>query len=510
MAQDEKTEDLIAKPRRPDNAMICDNYIDGQYVPPTAQCYIDVKSPHAGTTIGKVAMSTAPDINAAVNAAQAAYDKWRKYTVKERVKFILTLRQIIEENEDELAELIMLEHGKNRAEALGSIRKGNETVQYACGMPNIICGKILEVSNGVRCTEFYEPHGVCVSIVPFNFPLMVPMWTLPIAIACGNTYILKPSEKVPLTCSKFAEYIAAAGFPQGVIQIINGGATAVNALIDHANVSTVSFVGSTKVAQLVYNRCKSMKIPKRCLALGGAKNHLVAVPDCNIAMTSTDIVNSFCGCAGQRCMAASVLLLCGGEQKQLLAEVVRKAAEIVPGIEKREMGPIIDEGSLQRIKSFIDEAEKDGHKILLDGRTWIGKYGKKTKGNWFGPTVVLFNDAKHRGMTDEIFGPVISVYVCKSKEEAIEIENANGYGNAACIYTSTGENALWFQKRFSAGMIGVNVGVPVPREPFAFGGINASKFGDNDITADGAINFFTWRRKVTTKWTPPEVKTWLN
>merc|ERR1740123_277540 len=245
MSQDEKTEDLIAKPRRPDNAMICDNYIDGQYVPPSAHCYIDVKSPHDGTTIGKVAMSTAPDINAAVNAAQSAYGKWRKYTVKERVRFILKLRQIIEENEDELAELIMLEHGKNRVEALGSIRKGNETVQYACGMPNIISGKILEVSNGVKCEEHREPHGVCTSIVPFNFPMMVPMWTMPIAIACGNTYILKPSEKVPLTMSKFAEYIAMTGFPKGVFQIVHGGATAVNALTDHKGTNAVTFVGST-------------------------------------------------------------------------------------------------------------------------------------------------------------------------------------------------------------------------------------------------------------------------
>lgn len=207
-------------------------------------------------------------------------------------------------------------------------------------------------------------------------------------------------------------------------------------------------------------------------------------------------------------MAASVLLLVG-EQPELLQAVVDKAKAIEAGIEKRQLGPIIDEASLARIKSYIDDAEKDGHKVLLDGREWMARYAK-TGGNWLGPTVILFDDVNHKGVQDEIFGPVISVVVCKSKEEAVQIENANPYGNAACIYTSTGENALWFQKRFSAGMIGVNVGVPVPREPFAFGGINASKFGENDITGDGAINFFTWRRKVTTKWTPPEVKTWLN
>jgi len=509
MAQEEKTEDVLPKPNRPDVLMTCDNYIDGEYHPPVSQYYLDVMSPHDGTKIGKVAMSTAPDVDSAVKAAKAAYEKWRKYTVKERVKYILRLRQIIEENEDELAELIMLEHGKNRVEALGSIRKGNETVQYACGMPNIICGKILEVSNGVQCAEFRESHGVCASIVPFNFPMMVPMWTMPIAIACGNTYILKPSEKVPLTMTKFAEYVAKAGFPKGVFQIVHGGATAVNALIDHKDTAAITFVGSTKIAKMVYQRCKALPIPKRCLCLGGAKNHLVAVKDCNIEMTSTDILNSFCGCAGQRCMAASVLLLVE-EQDALMDALIKKAAAVKPGIEKRELGPIIDAQSLNRIKSYIDDSEKDGHKILLDGRTWIDEYGSKMKGNWIGPTIILFNDVKHKGVTDEIFGPVLSVYVCKSKEEAVEIENGNPYGNAACIYTSTGENALWFQKRFSAGMIGVNVGVPVPREPFAFGGINLSKFGDSDITADGAVDFFTWRRKVTTKWTPPEVKTWLN
>jgi len=508
MAHEEKTEDVAATVKHLESPMKCDNYIDGKFVPPAAQYYLDVNSPHDGTIIGKVAMSAAADVDRAVKSAKIAYEKWRKYTVKERVKFILKLRQLIEENEDELAELIMLEHGKNRAEALGSIRKGNETVQYACGMPNILCGKILEVSNGVRCTEFREPHGVVASIVPFNFPLMVPMWTMPIAIACGNTFILKPSEKVPLTMTKFAELIAAAGFPDGVFQIVHGAATAVNSLIDHADTAAITFVGSTKIARLVYARCKALEVPKRCLCLGGAKNHLVAVKDCNVEMTASDVVNSFCGCTGQRCMAASVLLLVE-EQKALINAIVQKAGAIKPGIEKREMGPIIDEQSLNRIKSYIDEAEKDGHRVLLDGRKWGEQHGK-TKGNWMGPTVILFNDAQHKAVRDEIFGPVLSVFVCETKEEAVAIENGNPYGNAACIYTSTGENALWFQKRFSAGMIGVNVGVPVPREPFAFGGVNLSKFGDSDITADGAVSFFTWRRKVTTKWTPPEVKTWLN
>jgi len=483
-----------------------DNYINGEYVPASSGQFLDVISPSDGKVCGKVGISSKNDVAQAVKCAQAAFDKWSKWTVKERVKPLLRFYALMEQHEEELSKLIMLEHGKNFVEALGSVRKGNETVEFACGMPALIAGKVLEVSNGVKCEEHRMPHGVCASIVPFNFPAMVPLWTLPIAVACGNTYILKPSEKVPMCAHKMMELIGKAGFPKGVVQCVNGTAEVVNALIDAPDVKAVAFVGSTKIAEIVSKRCRNLN--KRCVALGGAKNHLVAVNDCNVDMCSTDVLNSFCGCSGQRCMAAANLLLVGPND-ELMEKVVAKCSKIVAGDQKYQMGPLIDQAAVDRCKRYVDNAEKNGAKVLLDGRPWIEKF-KSTGGFWFGPTVLLLTDPKDPALHDEMFGPILSVLQVESNEAAIEFENANPYGNAACIYTSKGGTAEWFRKKFSAGMIGINVGVPVPREPFAFGGINASKFGDFDITADGAMEFFTWRQKCTSKWAPPEKKTWMD
>jgi methylmalonic acid semialdehyde dehydrogenase len=489
----------------------CDNFINDEYIPPASGKYMDVFGPRDGALIGRVALSSTEDVARAVEAGKAAYAKWSMWTVKERMVPLLKLRHLLASPavEQEICELIMLEHGKNVVEALGSLRKGNETVEWACGMPALIPGKCMEVSHGVECRERRLPHGVCTSIVPFNFPAMVPMWTTPICIATGNVMILKPSEKVPLTANYLAKLFLEAGFPPGVFQIINGAADAVTSLVDNGDIKALSFVGSTKVAELVYKRCKAQSPPKRALCMGGAKNHLVAVADCNLEMASTDVVNSFCGCTGQRCMAASVLLLVGEgkEQDALLKLICEKAAELKPGKGKRELGPVIDAASLKRITSYIDKAEADGMKVLVDGRSWTKD---KTEGFWVGPTVIEFSDPTHPSACDEIFGPVLAVIRVPDGEAAIAIENGNEYGNAACIYTSTGATADWFVSRFSAGMIGVNVGVPVPREPFAFGGVNLSRFGDSDITADGGLEFWTWRKKITTKWAPSKKKTWMD
>jgi len=280
-----------------------------------------------------------------------------------------------------------------------------------------------------------------------------------------------------------------------VVQIVNGAVPAVLAICDHPGIPAVSFVGSSKVAEIVSLR--SRQINKRVLALGGAKNHLVALPDCNIDMTSTDVVNSFTGCSGQRCMAASVLLTVGPMPK-LIAAIVHKAAGLSAGAGQRDIGPVIDRLSQDKILGYIGRPE---HKILLDGRGWAEKH---TEGFWVGPTVLMHSNSSDAAMREEIFGPVLSIYECKDRDEALAIENANPYGNAACVYTSQGGAADWFCKRFSAGMCGVNVGVPVPREPFPFGGWNRSRFGDCDITADGGIEFFTRRKKITQKWNPPE------
>lgn len=372
--------------------------------------------------------------------------------------------------------------------------KGNETVEYACSLPQLAQGGSLKVSGAVTCVDRRDPLGVIASIVPFNFPLMVPMWTVPIALVMGNTVVLKPSEKVPLTMNRVATLFEEAGFPPGVFNMIQGTREAVEALIDHPTVKAVTFVGSSPVAKIVSHRCRSLD--KRCTALGGAKNHLVALPDCEVEGAASDICVSFAGCAGQRCMAASVLML-DGEQDGLLNSLIKKASKIEAGSQPGQLGPVIDSASYKKIITYIEAAEKDGAKILLDGRNW-----KKEGGNWVGPTIILHSSPKDKTMTEEVFGPVLSIYVVSSWEEAVEIENANPFGNAASIYTTNGGNAEWFTSRFRASMLGVNVGIPVPREPFSFGGLygTKSKYGDMDITGDAAMEFFSNRIKITSKW----------
>ncbi|CAG8666122.1 35474_t:CDS:10, partial [Racocetra persica] len=471
-----------------ENPKILQNFIDGQYVDPVKASsvkYIPVTTPHTGKIIAQCPISTAEDVDKAVEAAKKAFKTWSSRTVKDRVQALIRFHNLLYAHIEELADLIILEHGKNKSEAIASISKGAETVEYAISLPQLIQGKILDVSRGVSCQDSRIPLGVVASIVPFNFPIMVPFWTLPIAIATGNTLILKPSEKVPMTMNRVVTLLKEAGIPDGVVNIVNGTVDAVNSICDHPDIKAVTFVGTSHVANIVTERCH--KLGKRVLALGGAKNHLIAVPDCNIESTSTDVVNSFSGCAGQRCMAASVLLTIGPQQ-DLLDRICAKASSIKPGVKPGEVGPVIDQLSLDKITNYIIDSERAGAKILVDGRPWTSQ---KTEGFWIGPTVILHTNKNDKALHDEIFGPVLSVYQCSSKEEAIEIENGNPYGNAACIYTTTGATAEWFTSRF----------IPVPREPFSFGGINRSKFGNfMDITGDGGVEFFTWRRKVTTRW----------
>lgn len=310
--------------------------------------------------------------------------------------------------------------------------------------------------------------------------------------------VLKPSEKVPSTVNRMIELMVEAGVPANVVQIVHGQVEPVTSICDHPGVAAMTFVGSSRVAEIVAKRCHS--INKKVLALGGAKNHLVSLADCNAEMASRDIVASFSGCAGQRCMAASVLLTVG-HQQDLLDKLVARAGAIEPGTKQGNMGAVIDAAAKERILRYINEAEEAGAKILLDGRSWA----EREKGNWVGPTIILHSSADEPAMKDEIFGPVLSVLEVETFAEAIKIENGNPHGNAASIYTSVGAHAEWFTGRFRAGMIGVNIGIPVPREPYSFGGMEGtlSKFGSHDITGDGAVEFFTRRRKITTKWTVP-------
>eukprot|EP01138_Halocafeteria_seosinensis_P016488 gb/GECG01016819.1/.p1 GENE.gb/GECG01016819.1/~~gb/GECG01016819.1/.p1 ORF type:complete len:508 (+),score=56.06 gb/GECG01016819.1/:1-1524(+) len=477
---------------------INDNYINGEFVAPRSGEYKDVTNPATNEVCARYAVSNAQDVQDAVDAARKAFEDWGTWTVKRRAAVLYKFHQLMEEHSEELIQLIVEENGKNRTEAAGDVAKGNESVEWGCSLPQTSQGKFLEVSRGVTCHDQRDPLGVIGTVCPFNFPAMVPLWSSPICLAAGNCVILKPSEKVPSTATRIAELLTEAGVPPGVFQIVSGEGTAVQSLCDNEGVDAMTFVGSSKIAESVAQRCRA--INKRVLALGGAKNHLVALPDCDRDMAAQDIVASFAGCTGQRCMAASVLLVVG-EQPELMNKLVEKAGSFTAGQQPGQIGPVIDPASYKKIKKYIDDAEASGSKILLDGRGWGDKF---SKGNWIGPTIILCNSEKDPAMTDEIFGPVLSVLQVPTNERAIEIENANPYGNAASVYTSIGANADWFTRRFSASMLGVNIGIPVPREPFSFGGMNRSKFGDFDITGDGQLEFCTRRRKITTKWVRPD------
>lgn len=505
-----------------------ENYINGTFHAPSTGEYIDVINPADESVIGKVALSNAKDVVKAVDAASTALETWKSMTIKARAAIMMRFHTLIRDHAQELAELIVAENGKNITEALADVAKGNETVEYACSLPQLAQGNKLKVSGQVYCEDRREPLGVVASIVPFNFPFMVPMWTLPIALVMGNTVILKPSEKVPLTMHKVASLIEQAGFPPGVFNMIQGTKEAVQSIVEHPKIKAVTFVGSSPVAKIVKESCNAQH--KRCTALGGAKNHLIALHDCETDGAAKDICVSFAGCAGQRCMAASVLLLVDAPS-DLLEKLVAKTKEIEPGQGPGQLGPVIDNASYAKILSYIEASEKAGAEVLVDGRSW-----KKDKGNWIGPTILLHKSSSDKAIKDEVFGPVLSVYACKSWEEAIEIENANPFGNAASIYTTNGANADWFLERFRAAMLGVNIGIPgkqdemvtiiivfayfsctfshhllvlplislstVPREPFSFGGLygTQSKYGDLDITAEGAMHFFSNCVKVSSKW----------
>jgi methylmalonic acid semialdehyde dehydrogenase len=478
------------------------NWIDNaEHQPAQNAHFMDVVCPANGEVIAKVLVSDATEVDLAVASCKKAFPAWSGLNVKTRAQKLHRLFELIRDNADELAESIMKEHGKSRPEALAEVAKGNETAEYAASMQLLSRGNVMEVSRGVKCEDGREPLGVVAHIVPFNFPLMVPFWVLPIAIATGNCIVLKPSEKVPITMSKVARLIKAAGIPDGVVNIVNGTKEAVSALMVHPDIQAVTFVGSTPVARLVASTCSSHG--KRVLALGGAKNFLVALPDCEPEATAADVVASFTGCAGQRCMAASVLVIVGDDKfgDDLLQRIVQKAKAIEPGQEKAGMGPVIDDLAVARITKYLKLAEESGSTIALDGRSW---QQSNTKGYWMGPSIIVHKSPANPAdpiITDEIFGPVISVVRVASRSEALALEHTSPFGNAACVYTSSGANAEWFSKQFSAAMIGVNIGVPVPREPFSFGGMGVSKFGNHgDITGQSAVDFFTRLRKVTTRW----------
>jgi malonate-semialdehyde dehydrogenase (acetylating)/methylmalonate-semialdehyde dehydrogenase len=478
------------------------NYINGKFVDASSSRSLDVISPLDGNLLSKVPMSAAKDLDEAVKAAKAAFPKWSHTPIKERVQVFYKYKYLLEKNLQELAALVSEENGKTIGEAVAEIEKCVELTEFACSLPQLVTGEVLEVSKGVECRTEHVPLGVVASIVPFNFPSMVPNWTLPNAIALGNCMVIKPSEKVPLSVGRLAMLLKEAGLPDGVFNIVHGDSEIVNAICDHPGIEAVSFVGSTKVAKIVYQRA-TMNY-KRALALGGAKNHLMVLPDAKPEMTAQNVAASMSGCAGQRCMAASAMVGVGNVD-HIIEKICEEARKIIPG---KNLGAVISKESKERIERYISEAEKDGAKILVDGRGT--KVDGKENGTYVGPTVIDFVKPEMSVAKEEIFGPVISIMRTNTVDEALAIENANPYGNAASVFTQNGGLARYIIDRASAGMIGVNVGVPVPREPFSFGGWNESKFGVGDITGKSSIEFWTKLKKSTVKWNPEAGVNWMS
>ena len=478
------------------------NYYDGEFVESRSAESLDVTSPIDGQLLSTVPMSTADELDAAVASAKKAAESWGHTPIKERVQVFFKYRHLLEKHFDELTSLVSEENGKTWDEAKAEVEKSIELTEFACSMPQLVAGEILEVSKGVECRTEHFSLGVVASIVPFNFPLMVPNWTMPNALVLGNTMIMKPSELVPLACQRMAELLKEAGLPDGVFNIINGGKGIVEGICSHKDIEAVSFVGSTKVAKLVYQQ--STHNLKRCVALGGAKNHLFVLPDANPSMTATNVTASMSGCAGQRCMAASAMLAVGNVDP-IISQICDEARKIIPGT---NLGAVISKAAKERIEGYITAAEHDGAKILVDGRGAV--VAGKENGTYVGPTVIDRVTPAMSVATEEIFGPVISIMRTDTLDEAIEIENKNPYGNAASVFTQSGGAARYVMEHASAGMIGVNIGVPVPREPFSFGGWNESRFGANDITGRSSIEFWTKLKKTTTKWNPEAGVNWMS
>ncbi len=477
------------------------NCINGEQISGNGQM-LKVFSPLNGQVISEVPLSSADVVDEAVTAAREAFPAWSALTLKERVQIFFRYRQLLEKYRTELVALVSEENGKTSAEAAAEVDKSIELTEFATSLPQLCAGEIEIVSRGVECRSERHPLGVVASISPFNFPNMVPNWTIPNALALGNTMILKPSEQVPLSANRIAEILAEAGLPKGVLNVVHGAQAAVEAICDHPGIDAVSFVGSTKVAKIVYQRATSNL--KRALCLGGAKNHLIVLPDANEEMTASDVAASMTGCAGQRCMAASAMVAVG-KVDAIIDRLCEETKKIIPG---KNLGAIISQQAKERIEGYIAEAEAQGAKILVDGRD--ATVEGKENGYYVGPTVIDFVTPDMKIAKEEVFGPVLAILRTSTLDEAIEIENNSPYGNAASVFTQSGRLAKYVADHASAGMIGVNIGVLVPREPFSFGGWNQSKFGTGDITGESSIEFWTKLKKTTTKWNPEARTNWMS
>jgi malonate-semialdehyde dehydrogenase (acetylating)/methylmalonate-semialdehyde dehydrogenase len=477
------------------------NYINGAWVESSSTETRDVLNPANNEVLARVpyGAATATDVNKAAAAAQKAYEEWKQIPVLRRIQPLFKLKQLLEENTDEIARLITMECGKTFAESKGELQRAIENVENACGMPTMMQSEFLEnIATGIDEYMIRQPLGVTSCIAPFNFPAMISFWFLPYAIACGNSMIVKPSEKVPLTMVKIFELIDQLDIPKGLLNMVHGGKESVDAILEHPDIKSVSFVGSTNVARYIYS--KGTSHGKRVQAQGGAKNPVIVMPDADVEMTSQIITDSVYGCAGQRCLAASVIITIDDNKK--IRESLYESAKVRntgfglnAGV---EMGPVISQESKSRVETLIDLGVKEGGSLLLDGRNaGIKDY---EAGNFLKPSIIENLPLESSLMKTEIFGPVMTLLNMKTIEEAIAFVNANNYGNMACLFTSSGNNARKFRNEAMAGNIGINIGVAAPVAQFPFSGWKDSFFGDLHGQGKHAVEFFTQTKVVIERW----------
>ncbi len=476
------------------------HWIAGSQTPGASARHGPVWNPATGTQQAQVALAEPADVDTAVVAAGKAFEEWREVSLVRRAHVMFAFRDLVERHLDDLAGLVADEHGKVVSDARGEVVRGLEVVEYACGIPSLLKGEYSEqVSTGVDAYSFRQPLGVCAGITPFNFPVMVPMWMHPIAIAAGNAFILKPSERDPSASNFIARLYAEAGLPDGVFNVVHGDKTAVEAILDHPGIAAVSFVGSTPVARYVHQRASAGG--KRVQALGGAKNHAVVLPDADIDFAASQIIAAAYGSAGQRCMAISAVVAVGATGDALVGKLKQKVEEVSigPGRDRRsEMGPVVTREARDRITDYVQRGAASGATLVADGRG-LTVPGHEN-GFFVGPCLFDHVTADMDIYTDEIFGPVLVVLRAATLDEALGIVNASPFGNGTAIFTSSGQAAARFQRDARAGMIGINVPIPVPMAFYSFGGWKDSLFGDAHVHGPEGVRFYTQAKAITTRW----------
>ncbi len=476
------------------------NFVGGRWIASSAAEHIDVRNPAHGTLLARTPLSTAADVDAAVQAAAQAYPLWSETPPVIRARAMFRFKALLEEHFEDIARQVTIEHGKTLDESRGSVRRGIECVEVACGGPSMLMGYSLEnIASHIDCTVMRQPIGVCAAIAPFNFPAMVPLWFLPFAVVCGNTFVLKPSEQVPLSQRTLFELLAQCDLPPGVVNLVNGGRAVVEAICDHPGIRAVSFVGSTPVARFVYQR--ATHAGKRVQALGGAKNFIIVMPDADLDRSIPVISESFYGCAGERCLAGSVLLPVGeahAAARDRLVEAAR-ALKVGDGLEPGiTMGPLISATARDRVTGYVERGVTEGARLVLDGRQ--SDVAGPRDGYFLGPSVFDEVSPDMAVGRDEIFGPVASVCPVRNLDEACRVMEAHPNANATSIFTSSGKAAREFSHRATASMVGVNIGVAAPMAYFPFGGARDSFFGDLKVHGRDAFDFYTDKKVTITRW----------